>query len=55
VANPEHLEFLRQGIEAWNAWRRESPEIQPNFSQCQLQELICELDHRPEGSRPTCL
>jgi hypothetical protein len=27
VANKEHVERLRQGIEAWNEWRKENPEV----------------------------
>jgi hypothetical protein len=23
VANPEHVDILKQGIEVWNAWRME--------------------------------
>ena len=31
MANPEHLETLRRGVEAWNRWRRESPETIVNL------------------------
>lgn len=33
MANPEHLKILMQGVEAWNKWREENPEIKPNFEQ----------------------
>jgi uncharacterized protein YjbI with pentapeptide repeats len=32
MANPEHLEILRQGVDAWNHWRDESPETRPDLS-----------------------
>jgi TIR domain-containing protein/pentapeptide repeat protein len=31
MANPEHLQLLKQGVEVWNAWRRENPAIRPNL------------------------
>ena len=27
MANPEHLEILKQGVEAWDKWRTENPGI----------------------------
>ena len=27
MANPEHLDILKQGVEVWNEWREENPEI----------------------------
>ena len=31
MANPQHLEWLREGIEAWNK-RREREDFQPDFA-----------------------
>ncbi|NTW83754.1 MAG: toll/interleukin-1 receptor domain-containing protein [Chlorobiaceae bacterium] len=36
MANPEHLEILRQGVEVWNSWRKEKPEIKPDLSNLAL-------------------
>jgi hypothetical protein len=35
MANPEHIERLKQGIESWNAWRNENPE-EPDLSLANL-------------------
>ncbi len=32
MANQEHLAKLKAGVEAWNKWREENPEIIPNLS-----------------------
>jgi hypothetical protein len=32
MANPEHLEILKQGAEAWNFWRSEHPGLQPDLA-----------------------
>jgi uncharacterized protein YjbI with pentapeptide repeats len=31
MANEEHLAILRQGVEAWNAWRRQHNGVRPNL------------------------
>jgi hypothetical protein len=36
MANPEHLEILKQGVEVWNQWREDNPEIRPDLSQVNL-------------------
>jgi uncharacterized protein YjbI with pentapeptide repeats len=36
MANREHLRILKQGVEAWNAWRRENPDIKPNLFRANL-------------------
>jgi uncharacterized protein YjbI with pentapeptide repeats len=36
MASKEHVALLKQGVEAWNRWRRENPEAHPDLSQAQL-------------------
>jgi uncharacterized protein YjbI with pentapeptide repeats len=31
MANEEQLKFLKQGVEVWNKWRHENPEIRPDL------------------------
>jgi uncharacterized protein YjbI with pentapeptide repeats len=32
MANPEHLTILQQGVEVWNQWRDEHPDIEPDLT-----------------------
>jgi len=36
MANPEHLEILKRGVEEWNQWREAHPDITPDFSRANL-------------------
>ena len=36
MADQQHVALLRQGVEAWNRWRREEPEARPDLSQANL-------------------
>ncbi len=36
MANPEHLEILKQGVEQWNKWREKNPDIEPDLSNADL-------------------
>ncbi|HET9282602.1 MAG TPA: toll/interleukin-1 receptor domain-containing protein [Candidatus Angelobacter sp.] len=36
MANPEHLEKLKKGVETWNKWRNENREIIPDLSDAKL-------------------
>lgn len=31
MANQEQLEILKQGVEVWNRWREENPEVRPEL------------------------
>ncbi len=33
MANPEHLAKLKEGVEAWNLWRQENPEVVPDLTE----------------------
>ncbi len=39
MANAGHLAVLQQGPQAWNAWRKEHPDIVPDLSWADLQLL----------------
>ena len=36
MANQEHLDILKKGVEEWNAWRIANPDISPNLSGADL-------------------
>ncbi len=36
MANQEHLDLLKQGIQTWNQWRRQHPEVQPDLREVNL-------------------
>ena len=38
MANPEHLEILKEGVEAWNKWREFNPFVTPNLINANLNE-----------------
>ena len=37
MANPEHLNILKQGVEVWNRWRKKNPDVVPDLSEAVLQ------------------
>jgi uncharacterized protein YjbI with pentapeptide repeats len=39
MANPEHLEILKQGVKVWNAWRRHNPNILPYLNDTDLSDI----------------
>src|SRR5271157_4181593 len=38
MANPEHLEILKQGVEQWNKWRKEHRDITPGLNMADLRK-----------------
>jgi len=32
MANDAHVALLKQGVAAWNAWRKQNPDIRPDLS-----------------------
>ncbi|NEO72927.1 pentapeptide repeat-containing protein [Moorena sp. SIO3H5] len=36
MADKEHLAVLKRGIDAWNQWRRENPNLEPDLSEANL-------------------
>jgi uncharacterized protein YjbI with pentapeptide repeats len=36
MADPEHLEILKLGVDVWNQWRQETPDLQPDISGADL-------------------
>jgi pentapeptide repeat protein len=49
MANQEHLDILKQGVDVWNKWRKEHPEIQPDLSRADLSNA-CLIDANLYGA-----
>ena len=41
MANPEHLAKLKEGVQAWNEWRKANPETKPDLIEARVGE--CDL------------
>jgi uncharacterized protein YjbI with pentapeptide repeats len=39
MANPDHVELVRRGADAWNEWRRANPSVTPDLSHAELTGL----------------
>ncbi len=39
MANPEHVELLKQRVTAWNQWREENLDVKPNLSRANLESV----------------
>src|SRR5207248_161129 len=37
MADQEHLDILKQGVEVWNKWRQEHPDIQADLRKAHLE------------------
>jgi len=46
MANEEHLKILKQGVEAWNKWREENPNIGPDLRGADLSHTTRRADFR---------
>jgi hypothetical protein len=57
MANPEHLQILQQGVEAWNAWRNQNSDVIPNLAQADLTgpALIMTYPRATEYQKPEVL
>ena len=40
MANSEHVAQLMKGVDAWNLWRNQHPNIQPDLAKAELQSRI---------------
>jgi hypothetical protein len=40
MANPEQLAILKLGVEVWNRWREENPEVRPDFCKADLSKVF---------------
>jgi len=52
MAIPQHLEVLRQGVQAWNEWREQNPEVEPDLAGADLSKAdLKEADLRETDLR----
>jgi hypothetical protein len=42
MANPDHLEWLKQGTKTWNAWRRKHRGLRPDLSR----DPVSDFEHQ---------
>jgi hypothetical protein len=53
MANEVHLAELKRGVESWNQWRKESPEVKPDLSDANLSRANLEVPIAVEPTNKT--
>ena len=59
MANPEHLAKLKQGVDAWNQWRKENPDTKVDLSGADVLRRVrrenqdLRIETRPAQPKPT--
>ncbi|MFZ0725589.1 MAG: toll/interleukin-1 receptor domain-containing protein [Desulfobacterales bacterium] len=46
MANPEHLEILKQGVDVWNRWREDNPDVKPDLDGADLSSADLSRMHK---------
>ncbi len=54
MANQEHLDLLKQGVESWNTWRTSQKNIVPDLSGADLSRLL-QAGSKAALTMPECL
>jgi uncharacterized protein YjbI with pentapeptide repeats len=49
MANKEHLNMLKQGVEAWNGWREKNPDVRPDLFRARLTKIDLSEAHLNEA------
>lgn len=39
MANPDHVKILKQGVDVWNKWREDNPDVKPDLSEANLNQV----------------
>lgn len=48
MANEEHVAILKRGVEAWNQWRRENPDVRPDLRHLNFETIPDVTDYGPD-------
>lgn len=48
MANEEHVAILKRGVEAWNRWRRENPNVRPDLRHLNFETIPDVTDYGPD-------
>jgi hypothetical protein len=52
MANPDHLAIIEQGVEVWNVWRYQHPDIRPDLAGADLRKANLEVAVYRHPSNP---
>jgi len=48
MVNDEHVAMLKKGVDAWNEWRDDNPDIRPDLFEADLSRRVGRSPARPQ-------